>query len=119
MRRLWLLGGVGAVVVAVVVLGARPARAGETTEVLVSNVTPTKLPANPLRRGLLIENQGPNAIWCAMTSAAAVAGKSHRVGPASERPNNRFPFNNPDAWWCVSETAAQVTGAATVVSEVI
>ncbi|QSQ14033.1 hypothetical protein [Myxococcus landrumensis] len=115
--RLWLVGGV--LILSVVVLVSHSAQAGVTTEVLVSNTTPTALPANPLRRGLLIENQGPNAIWCAMSSAATVVGKAHRVGPASEAPSNAFPFNAPDAWWCVAETAAQVTGAATVVSEAL
>lgn len=94
------------------------AAAGVTTEVLVLT-TATALPQSSLyRRGMLIENRGPNAIWCAFSSAAAVVNKAHRVGPASETGNNRFPFNAPDKMWCVAESANQVTGAATVVSEV-
>jgi hypothetical protein len=94
------------------------AMAGVTTEVLVLT-TATALPQVSLyRRGMLIENRGPNAIWCAFSAAAAVVNKSHRVGPASEQPGNRFPFNSTDKIWCVAESANQVTGAATVVSEV-
>ena len=89
------------------------AQAGTTTEVLVLT-TATALPqASLYRRGLLIENRGPNAIWCALSSAAAVVNKSHKIATGE-----RFPFNAPDKWWCVAETASQVTGAATVVSEV-
>ncbi|WFG54122.1 hypothetical protein Mx9_p15 [Myxococcus phage Mx9] len=84
-------------------LVALPALAGQTSEVLVGT-TPTALPFFPTRRGLLIENRGPNAIWCAMSASAAVVGRSHRVGPNGDR----FPFNAPDQWWCVAETAAQI-----------
>lgn len=89
------------------------ASAGQTSEVLVG-MTPTLLPFYPSRRGLLIENHGPNAIWCAMSAAAAVVGRAHRVGPNGDR----FPFNAPDQWWCVAEGAPQISGAATIVSEV-
>lgn len=90
------------------------ALAGTTTEVLVLT-TATALPQSSVyRRGMLIENRGPNAIWCAMgSSSKAVANKSHRVAPNG----GTLAFNGPDLWWCVAETANQVTGAATVVSE--
>lgn len=90
------------------------AAAGVTTEVLVLT-TATALPQSSLyRRGMLVENRGPNAIWCAFSSAAAVVDKAHRVAPNG----GTFPLNAPDKMWCVAETANQVTGAATVVSEV-
>lgn len=96
------------------VCAASVAVAGVTTEVLVLT-TATAMPQTSLyRRGMLIENRGPNAIWCAMGSAAsAVVNKSHRVAPNG----GTLPFNAPDKWWCIAETANQVTGAATVVSE--
>jgi hypothetical protein len=90
------------------------AMAGVTTEVLVLT-TATALPqASLYRRGMLIENRGPNAIWCAFSAAAAVVNKSHRIAPDG----GTFPFNSTDKMWCVAESANQVTGAATVVSEV-
>lgn len=88
------------------------ASAGQTSEVLVGT-TPTLLPFFPTRRGLLIENRGPNSIWCALTPAATIIGRSHEVVANG----GRFPFNAPDQWWCIS-SVAQVAGAATVVSEV-
>lgn len=88
---------------------------GNTTEVLVQT-TATALPQTTLyRRGLLIENRGPNAIWCAFgSSAKAVVNKAHKVAANG----GLFPVNAPDKVWCIAETANQVTGAATVVSEV-
>lgn len=91
------------------------ALASDTTEVLVQT-TATALPqTNLYRRGLLVENRGPNAIWCAFgSSARAVVNKSHKVAANG----GVFPVNSPDKVWCIAETAAQLTGAATVVSEV-
>lgn len=89
------------------------AQAGTTTEVLVLT-TATALPqASLYRRGLLIENRGPNSIWCAFSAATAIVDKAHEVVSG-----DRFALNAPDKMWCVAETANQVTGAATVVSEV-
>lgn len=88
--------------------------AGTTTEVLVLT-TATALPQVSLyRRGMFIENRGPNAIWCTFSSATAVVNKAHRVAPSG----GTFAVNAPDKMWCIAETANQVTGAATVVSEV-
>lgn len=102
---------------ALLVLVSLPVLAGQTSEVLVGT-TPTALPFFPTRRGLLIENRGPNPIWCAMSASAAVVGRSHKVDAPGGAESNRFPFNAPDMWWCVAESAPQVSGAATVVSEV-
>lgn len=68
------------------------------------------------RRGLEIQNLGPNAIYCSVgESAAAVTTKSRKL-------------NTGDAWaldlvagrhvYCKAVTADQVTGAATIVTEV-
>jgi hypothetical protein len=89
------------------------ATAGTTREVLVLT-SATKVTSSNTRRGTLIENRGPNAIWCAFTAASDVVNKSHKVAADG----GLFPFNSPDAVYCIAETAAQVTGAATVVSEV-
>lgn len=91
------------------------AHASDTVEVLVLT-TATAMPQTSLtRRGLMIENRGPNAIWCAFgSSSRAVVNKSHKVSASGDR----FTFNGPDKVWCIAETANQVTGAATVVSEV-
>lgn len=109
MRRLPLLA----------LLGLLPlvATAGLTSEVLVG-MTPTPLPFSPTRKGLLIENRGPNPIWCAMSATAAVVGRSHKIDVPGGTESNRFPFNAADAWWCVAEGAPQMAGAATIVSEV-
>ena len=107
----------------VVLLGvASPALAGEfTSEVLVLNsavtlVTTTRSP----RQGVEIQNNGPNAIYCAVVStsansADAVLTKSRKVS-AGEAWGLSLPAGR--AVYCRAATADQVTGAATVVTEV-
>lgn len=89
-----------------------------TQEILLTT-TATALPQLFGRRAMLIENRGPNAIWCAFGgTSSAVVNKAHRIGPSTETGNNRFPYNGTEVVYCIAETANQVTGAATVVSEV-
>lgn len=104
-------------------LVATPVQAQSRTQEILVTTTAVKMPQLANRRGALLENRGPNAIWCAFGSAVfAVVGKCHKVGSGE-----RFAYNGPEALWCVAETADQVTysGASpsttggTVVSEVL
>lgn len=86
-----------------------------TTEVLVGT-TATALPQLGQRRGVEIQNLGPNPIFCALgSSAAAVVNKARKVDAGAA-----WALNAPSTQtiWCVASTAAQVTGAATVVTEI-
>lgn len=87
----------------------------QTTEVLVLASAAVELPRLSQRRGLEIQNRGPNSIYCALgSSAAAVVTKAREL-------------QNGDAWsldateairiFCIAATADQVTGAATIVTE--
>jgi hypothetical protein len=95
--------------VALAVLFPLSALAGRTTVVLVGT-TPTTMPRVIGRQGMLIENRGPNPIYCSFD--AAVTTTTGHVVAAGEK----FPYNGPDYWYCVAGTA-QVSGAGTIVSE--
>jgi hypothetical protein len=97
---------------AVVLLGAVAAQALTTTEVLVLT-TPTALPVLRYRRIFEVQNLGPNDIFCAGSSAGAVANKARRIAANG----GAWSFSGGDAVWCVAATANQVTGAATITSE--
>ena len=109
------------VLLALSFLVAVPALAQSSTQEVLVTTSATKLPQNTFRRAVLLENRGPNPIWCGFSSTVAV-GKAHKV-PSGDR----FPVNTPEAVWCVAETAAQVTyddanpttTGGTVVSEVM
>jgi len=92
-------------------LAATPAWAS-TTEVLVQTSS-TALPVRPLRRLLAIQNLGPNDIFCADTSAAAVVNKAWKVAANG----GTLTITAGDKLWCIASTANQVTGAATIVLE--
>lgn len=87
---------------------------GAQTEVLVLT-TATELARTNGRDSVEVFNNGPNTIWCAFSSAGAVATKAR-------------PIATNGSWvvdakyrvriWCVASTANQVTGAATIVSEI-
>ncbi len=88
--------------------------AGSMAEVLVLT-TATELPRVKGRRAAEIQNLGPNAIFCAFTSAGAVVGLGRRIEPNG----GVWALNATESLriWCVSATAAQVTTAATIVTE--
>jgi len=90
--------------------------AGSTTEVLVSNTTPTPLPASSLynRRTVEVQNLGPNPIYVAFSSAAAVVTKARRLATNDSWTVSGTGFT----LYAIAGTADQVTGAATIVSEV-
>jgi len=100
--------------------GALAQSLARTQEVLVAT-TVTKLPLRPGRKGTLLENRGPNPIWCGFSSTIAV-GKAHKVAASG----GTFVYNGTESIWCVAETATQVTydgsnpttTGGTVVSEV-
>lgn len=72
--------------------------------------TPTTMPRVVGRVGLLMENRGPNPIYCSF-SATVTTTTGHVVAPGE-----KFPYNGPDVWYCVAGTA-QESGAGTIVSE--
>lgn len=109
------------VFMSLLVFGAQPTVAqtsnpAATTEVLVLT-TATELPRLSGRAGIEIQNNGPNAIHCAFSSAAAVVGTARSI--AASGGTWALGASSRTRIWCVAATAAQVTGAATVVSEFV
>lgn len=92
------------------VLAPLSAFAGRTTVVLVGT-TPTVLPRVQGRIGMLIENRGPNPIYCSFDPAVTTT-TGHTVAASG----GTLPYNGPDYWYCIAGTA-QVAGAGTIVSE--
>jgi hypothetical protein len=85
-----------------------------TTEVLVGT-TATAMPQLPNRRGVELQNLGPNPIYCALTDATkAVVGRARRVDAGGSWALD-IPSTTPI--YCIAATAAQVTGAATIATE--
>lgn len=85
------------------------------TEVLVLASAATILPQTDNRRAIEIQNLGPNPIYCAFSSSAAVVTKSRKIGTGES-----WSLNHPPnvAIYCKAATADQVTGAATIVTEI-
>lgn len=92
-----------------------------TNEVLVLNATATLLTTTLSgRRSVEVQNLGPNAIFCAVSSSttdstAAVVNKSRKVGAGEAWALDLPPGRS---LYAKAATADQVTGAATVVTEV-
>ena len=91
---------------------------GATTEVLVLNATDTAMPTTPLagRRGLEIQNLGPNAIYCSLTAAGSPVLTKSRMIPAVSG-SWSAPFGPNIVVECRAATADQATGNASVVTE--
>lgn len=96
--------------VALTVLFPLSAFAGRTTVVLVGT-TVTTMPRAIGRQGMLIENRGPNPIYCSFDPAVTTL-TGHTVAASG----GTLPYNGADQWYCIAGTA-QVTGGGTVVSE--
>lgn len=88
------------------------AAASKTTEVLVLT-TATAMPQMAGRKGFEIQNLGPNPIYCAFTSAAAVVNKARKIDAGGTW---SLDVTSYITTYCIT-TVNQVTGAATVVSE--
>jgi hypothetical protein len=85
-----------------------------TTEVLVlSTATAVPTTAAGDRRSIEIQNQGPNPIYCAMTSATAVSAKARKIDTGGSW---GLDLSSGTTVYCIT-TVDQVTGAATVVTE--
>lgn len=85
-----------------------------TTEVLVLT-TATAMPQLANRRGIELQNLGPNPIYCALTDATrAVVNKARRVDAGGSWALD-VPGTTPI--YCIAATAAQATGAATIATE--
>lgn len=102
-----------------VVLSA-PALAEGTAEVLVLNATATRVDAGDAYRvGIEIQNNGPNAIDCVVSTTTVVPTvtltKARRIQAGGDWSAALGPGRRV---YCKAVTADQVTGAATVVTEV-
>ena len=88
------------------------------TEVLVSNVTATRVDgaSTSYRRGVEVQNQGPNAVWCNVGTSTVVVNKARQVSPGEAW---FFPVRVGVPVYCLASTAAQVTGAATIATEAV
>ncbi len=89
-----------------------------TNEVLVLNSAAVRVDAGTMRarKGIEIQNLGPNPIYCAVGAQAdAVLTKSRRLTTGETWSMGLF-FG--PAVWCRAASADQVTGAATIVTEI-
>ena len=89
-----------------------------TNEVLVLASAATRVDTGlSLRKGIEVQNLGPNAIYCSVhESSAAVVTKARKVDASG----GAWAIDLGPQWkvYCRAATADQVTGAATVVTEV-
>jgi hypothetical protein len=95
-----------------------PALAGEVLVLTTATRVDTGL---NLRKGLEIQNLGPNAIYCAFDSVAATAAAAAVVTKARKLDTGAaWAIDLPAGFkvYCIAATANQVTGAATIVTEV-
>lgn len=101
-------------IAAIAVLLALPAFAGE---VLVLT-TATRVDPAPLsgRRGIEIQNNGPNSIVCQVRTTTGLTTTKGRLVLSGEAWAVGVNTNTPV--YCLALTANQVTGAATNVTEV-
>jgi hypothetical protein len=90
---------------------ALPASAAWTTEVLVLNSAAVTISAVPHTHGAIIQNRGPNSIFCASNGETPVLNKSLEI-----KTGGSLSLSG-SAWTlqCRAATADQVTGAATIV----
>lgn len=91
--------------VALAVLFPLSALAGRTTVVLVGT-TPTTMPKAIGRQGMLLENRGPNPIYCSFDPAVTTL-TGHTVAASG----GTLPFNGADQWYCIG-TVLQVACTA-------
>ena len=89
--------------------------APRVTEVLVLASAATEITRSDPRRAVELLNLGPNAIFCAFTSATAVVNKSRKISPGGSW---SLDLHFSQKIYCIAATADQVTGAATVVTEI-
>jgi hypothetical protein len=89
------------------------------TEVLVLT-SATNTPASPLagRRRVMVQNLGPNAIFC-NPGGTATLNKAWRLDVEAATVDAKIEFFIPSSvnLSCIAATANQVTGAATIVVE--
>ena len=85
-----------------------------TTEYLVLASAPVTISSVPDAKGLIIQNRGPNSIFCATNNETPVLNKSLEVktGGSLSLSGTNFRVR------CIAATADQVTGAATIAAGV-
>ena len=67
------------------------------------------------RAGVVIQNNGPNAIYCRISVSTSLAvGYGYMITPGASW---AFPLPAQVPVWCLAATANQVAGAATDVTE--
>lgn len=108
-----LFVAIGVLVVAAVAFSAEP-----NTEVLLKADAGTLLPVNITWRGRLVQNGGPNSIFCGVGKnsdggTGAVTGASLEIAT-----NSTLYMPGDPVMTCIAKTADQVTGAATRVTAV-
>jgi len=74
------------------------------------------------RKGIELQNRGPNSIYCAVDNAATAGVKNTDAGVYVGRritPGQTWgiDLSGNQTVYCIAETADQVTGAATIVNQ--
>jgi hypothetical protein len=106
----------------VLALSAQALAGTFTNEVLVLNSAATLVTTSLLsRRGIEIQNLGPNSIFCGVVAATADAAAVVVVNKARKlAAGEAWGLSLPEGRkvFCIAATADQVTTAATIVTEV-
>lgn len=90
------------------------ANAAWTTEILVLNSAAVTVANQSSQHGMIIQNRGPNSIFCADNGETPVLNKSLEI-----KSGGSLSFaGNSTVVKCIAATADQVTGAATIVMAV-
>jgi hypothetical protein len=99
------------------VLGQSSPSTTQQNEVLVLTTSTRVDVGIEQRKGIEVQNLGPNAIYCKVsnTTPTAVLNKARRLAT-----NESWAIDLPPGYRisCIAATANQVTGAATIVTEV-
>lgn len=86
------------------------------TRNFLTGTTPTQMQASANRTSFLVQNLGPNPIWCQLGGDGGTLSADH--GVRLESVNGSWGMPEREGWpvWCVAGTA-QVDGGGTVFSE--
>lgn len=119
MRKLIQIFGAAALITLTITAGGAPLE--KSTKVCVSNTTQTRLPQLDGRKGIEIQNRGPNSIHCALGGpthgdggTVAVIGEAREIAAGGTWSLGI----GPEPIYCLAATAAQTSPACTSVTEV-
>jgi len=110
MKRLFLAVSLAAAAVAIA------STAPFLTRNLLVGTTPTQITASSPRSSFLVQNLGPNPIWCQLGGDGGTLSPDHGVIVSAVGGSWGMPEREGWPIWCVASTA-QVDGGGTTITE--